>query len=335
MQNDYKFYTEPFNHQRERFYLYREKEYHAHLWEQRTGKSKISIDTLAWQYSKGFISAGLIIAPCGVHLNWGKNEFPIHCPPWIGCEPVTWVSSPNREQKRSLDALCNGSTRHGLRCLIMNIEALRTERGFAFALQFMRNFRTNFTLDEGSIIKNVTAQQTQKIVGWRGKPGLGAHAAYRRILNGTLITNSPLDAWPQFAFLDDSILGPSHVAFKNRYAIVEMQGRMVWAVKKKLEEIAAKLGTWPWGELVSANEEGVITAGQQPVESGPSIDFVVKMSGRMTYNLIWRCGRVSSTEKMVFQPDQVYPVITGYRHLEELQAKIAPHSDRILKAYLE
>ena len=330
--NDYKFPRPPFKHQEERFYLYRDREAHAHLWEQRCGKSGVAIATAAWQYGRGMVTGLLVVAPNGVHLNWAKNELPQDMPSHVGCEPVTWVSSPNKEQRKALDALCNGSTKQGLRCLIMNIEALRTERGYDFALQFMRNFRTNFTLDEGSIIKNVAAQQTQKIVGWRGRLGLGAHAAYRRLLNGTLITQSPLDAWPQFAFLDDSILGTSHVTFKNRYAIVELQGRMAGAVKKKLEEIAARLGTWPWGELISADEEGVITAGQQPLENGPPLDFTVKMAGRMTYNLLWRCGRATGAEKMVFQPGQVYPVITGYRHLDELQARIAPHSDRILKA---
>lgn len=337
--NDYKFPRPPFKHQEERFYLYRDRIAHAHLWEQRCGKSGVAIATAAWQYSRGQITGLLICAPNGVHLNWGKNEIPADMPAHVGCEPVTWVSSPNREQRRALEALCNGSTRRGLRCLIMNIEALRTERGRDFALQFMRNFRTNFTLDEGSIIKHVDSLQTQMMIGWYGGKrhrgcgnGLGEHAAYRRLLNGTLITQSPLDAFPQFAFLDDSILGTSYTTFKNRYAVVEMQGRMKWAVAKKLEEIAARLNTWPWGELVSADDEGVITAGQQPLESGPPINFTVRMAGRMTYALNWKCGRVEGSERMVFEPGQVYPVITGYRHLDELQVRLAPHSDRILKA---
>ena len=164
--NDYKFPRQPFKHQEERFYLYRDKAAHAHLWEQRCGKSGIAIATAAWQYGKGQITGLLIVAPNGVHLNWGKNEIPADMPMHVGCEPVTWASAPNKEQRRALEGLCNGSTKQGLRCLIMNIEALRTERGRDFALQFMRNFRTNFTLDEGSIIKHVDSLQTQMTIGW-------------------------------------------------------------------------------------------------------------------------------------------------------------------------
>lgn len=40
----------------------------------------------------------------------------------------------------------------------------------------------------------------------------------------------------------------------------------------------------------------------------------------------------SGTEKLIFQPGQVYPVVTGYRYLDELQKRIAPFSDRVLRS---
>ena len=330
--NDFKFHTQPFKHQEESFYKYRDREYHATLWEQRTGKSKLTLDVSSYLYSKGQATGLLIIAPNGVHLGWARNEIPLHMAPHIGCEPVVWNSTPNVTQRKELDRLINNSTSLGLRCLCMNIESLRSEKGRTFALQFMRNFRTILVLDEGSTIKNPTAQQTKYIIGDRGKKGLNVHAPFRRLLNGTLITNSPLDAWSQMAFLDDYILGPSFVTFRNRYAVIEMQGRMQGEVKKKLEIIAGRFGAVPWGDIISSDENGVITSGQQPLDEGCPIDFSIKQCGRMAYKLDWRCGKAGGSETMIFQPGQTYPVVTGYRHLDELQRKIAPWSDRVLKA---
>ena len=333
--NDFKFHTEPFDHQRERFYLYRDKEFHAHLWEQRTGKSKIVIDTAAWLYGKGQINGLLIISPNGVHLGWCRNEIKIHMAPWCGCEPVVWKSSPNAEERKYLEKLKKNSSSLGLRCLSMNVEALNTPKGYDFALQFMRNYRTLFVIDEGSIIKNVEALRTQKIIGHRGKPGLNVHAPYKRLLNGTPVTNSPLDVYPQMVFLDDYILPSSYVAFKNRYAVVEMQGKFKWKVMQALEEIAGQWNRLPWGDMESSEEDGLITAGLQPLDEGPPIEFTVTRCGRTGFNVNWSCGkqnRKAGRKLIMTQPGDVYPVVKEYRYLDELQRKIAPHSDRVLKA---
>lgn len=330
--NDFKFKRQPFKHVEERFYLYRDKPFHAHLWEQRCCKSAVTILTAAHLYGKGQINGLLVVAPNGVHLGWVKNELPSDMPDYCGCEPVVWKSSPNAEERKSLERLTKNSTALGLRCLSINVEALNTPRGYEFALQFMRNYRTLFVIDEGSIIKNVEALRTQKIIGHRGKPGLNVHAPYKRLLNGTPVTNSPLDVYPQMVFLDDYILPSSYVAFKNRYAIVEMQGRMKGEINKRLLTIAGRFNAIPWGDMITSENNGVIMAGVQPLDEGASIEFTVKMAGRMAYNMFWKCGRAEGVEKLIFQPGQVYPVITGYRHLDELQQKIAPHSDRVLKA---
>ena len=100
--SDYQFKTDPFDHQRERFYLYRDAEYHAHLWEQRTGKSKITIDTVAYRYEKGDIDAVMLIAPNGVHLNWIKNEIPAHMPERIDCYAVAYKSTPKAAERDAL-----------------------------------------------------------------------------------------------------------------------------------------------------------------------------------------------------------------------------------------
>lgn len=323
--NDYLFKTDPYDHQRERFYLYRDKEYHAHLWEQRTGKSKITVDTAAWQYGKGNIDGLLVISPCGVHINWVRNEIPTHMPEYTNCDPVLWTGKPNATQKKALERLVKNSTSLGLRCLSMNAEALVTEKGYAFAKQFLMNYRTMLVVDEGSVMKNMSAIRTDKILR------LSCHAPVRRLLNGTPVTQSPLDVYPQFVFLDENIFGTSYVAFKSKYAIVEMQGKMFGVILNKLEQIAERFGTYLWGSLTQSEDKGVITAGSHPTDNGYLIDFKVIQNGRMSYRMDWQFGKHTGSVDMVFEAGQVYPVITGYRHLDELQGIIAPHSDRVLK----
>lgn len=324
--NDYKFRTVPFKHQEERFYLYRDKEYHAHLWEMRCGKSKISLDTAAWLNLKGRITGLLILAPAGVHINWQRAEIPTHMPEYVGCEPTLWQSSPNAEERKQLDKLTK-NTGLGLKALCMNLEAIRTEKGFDFARKFLRNYRCMLVMDEGSMIKNPSAIQTKQTLA------LASEAPYRRLLNGSPVVNSPLDVFSQFAFLDWDILGRSHVTFRNRYAIVEMQGRMKGEVKKRLDRIAALVGSYCWGELVYSEMKGVVEAGLQPLADGyPPIEFYIKQAGRSTYTLRWRCGQRVDEERMFFQAGETYQVIKGYKNLDELKDRIAPHSDRVLKA---
>lgn len=323
--NDYLFKTEPYDHQRERFYLYRDKEYHAHLWEQRTGKSKITIDTAAWRYAKGDIDALLVIAPCGVHLNWVRNEIPTHMPDHTGCDPVVWLAEPKAAERKRLEALQKNSTAFGLRCLSMNIEALNSPRGLAFAKSFLMNYRTMLVIDEGSTIKSMTAGRTKAALN------LSIHAPVRRLLNGTPVTQSPLDVYPQFTFLDENILGSSYVSFRSEYATMEMQGKMWYTVKRLLDDIAARLGSYCWGELQQSEDKGVISAGYQPLDSGVPIEFKIKQMGKTHWHLLWTCGRESGLEKMTFDQGSVYQVITGFRNLDKLQSVIKPHSDRVLK----
>lgn len=287
MATDYIYKTPPRAHQEAAFLKYRDREFHAHLWEQRVGKTWTAILTGAWLYSQGKIDAVLIIAPNGVHLEWALNQIPEHCPDHVCPTIGIWNSSPNAAQKAALKTFMN-SDKMGLRFFCMNIDAVNTEKGRAFATMFLQSFRCLLVVDEGSIIKNYDAQRTKALVGDRGKKGLAALAPYRRLLNGTPITQSPLDLFPQFLFLDEMILGSSAVTFRNRYAIIELQGRMTSEIKKRLEKIAAMNGTYCWGDLVTSHEERAITAGSQPLEDGSRIDFIVKMAGRMVYNMEWR-----------------------------------------------
>lgn len=207
---DYLFKTKPFDHQKDRFLLYRDKEFHAHLWEQGTGKSKMIVDTASWLYAQGKICAVLVVAPNGVQRNWVINEFPNHCPDYIDYKATWYVSSPNkRETERMKAVMCH----KGLIVVAMNIEALATEKGKKFAAGFVKMLKCLLVVDESSMIKNPKAIRTKVLLD------ISVHAKYRRILTGTPVTQGPLDIFTQFTFLDDNILGTSsYYAFRNRYA---------------------------------------------------------------------------------------------------------------------
>jgi len=59
----------PFKHQQDEWDISREYEMRAILWEQGTGKTKLTIDTAQWLFRQGLIDAVFVVAPNGVHTN--------------------------------------------------------------------------------------------------------------------------------------------------------------------------------------------------------------------------------------------------------------------------
>lgn len=217
---DYLFGTKPFAHQLEGFALSRDKEYFALLMEQGTGKTKLTIDTIGDSYCKGEINAALVIAPNGVHRMWITDEIPTHCPEYIETWEAWYSSQPRAKERDQLKRAL--AARSGLKIVSMNVEALATKKGYAFAKEFLIAHKAILVVDESSVIKNHKAIRTKNILKLR------TYAVKRRILTGTPVTQGPLDVFTQFNFLDPTILGmSSYYGFRNRYAIMrEMQVRV-------------------------------------------------------------------------------------------------------------
>lgn len=213
--NDYCYKTKPFEHQHKVFKESRDREYFALLMEQGTGKSKVIVDTACWLYGNGEIDTMLVIAPNGVHTNWVINEIPTHAPEHYNVLTAWYRSNPNKQEENQLCKVLKHDGL-GLKVVAMNIEALATKKGVAFAKGFLLSYRTILVVDESSVIKNHSAIRTKNLLK------LSIHAQYRRILTGTPITQGPLDLFTQFAFLDPTILHTtSYYAFRNRYAITK------------------------------------------------------------------------------------------------------------------
>jgi len=244
---DYKFKTKPYKHQLIALENSWNKETFAYFMEMGTGKTKVLIDNLAMLYDKGKVDGALIIAPKGVIGTWYSQEIPTHLPNHIEKVTVLWQANINQKQQDKLDRLFE--TGEDLHILIMNVEALSTDKGKIFAAKFLRSHRPMMVIDESTTIKNPKAKRTKNILE------LSKLALYRRILTGSPVTKNPLDLYSQCEFLDPYLLDfTSYYAFRNRYAEMKdayIGGRTISLVAgfKNLPELAETLKSFSYRVL--------------------------------------------------------------------------------------
>jgi SNF2 family DNA or RNA helicase len=75
----YPYKTKPYEHQRNALNESAEKNNWAYFMEMGTGKTKVTIDNIAFLYLQRKITSVLIIAPKSVYTNW-ESEIEIHMP---------------------------------------------------------------------------------------------------------------------------------------------------------------------------------------------------------------------------------------------------------------
>ena len=236
---NYKFKTKPYAHQMTALEKSWNKESYAYFMEMGTGKTKVLIDNLAMLYDKGKVNGALIVAPKGVIGTWYNNELPTHLPNHIEKKMVLWKAAITKKQQHNLDTLFE--TGEDLHILIMNVEALSTDKGMKFAENFLRSHRALMAIDESTTIKNPKAGRTKNILA------LAREARYRRIMTGSPVTKNPLDLFSQCYFLDPFHLDhESYYSFRMRYAIMKtanIAGRKIQLVSgfKNLGELSDKL----------------------------------------------------------------------------------------------
>jgi SNF2 family DNA or RNA helicase len=227
------FKTTPFSHQAEEFVTSGNQEIRGILWEQGTGKSKLTIDTAANLYLQEEIDAVLVVAPNGVHGNWIFDEIPAHLPDEVPVRSLEWESKKAKTQKyqRSLEALIRFE---GLAFLSVNYDVF-ARKGAAreFVDRFLAERKVFFICDESQRIKTPGAKRTQAICRLgrefpKGKPVI-ENVRHRRILSGTPVTQSPLDIYAQLKFLDWDLWRregfASFESFKTNFAIYEKMVR--------------------------------------------------------------------------------------------------------------
>ncbi len=239
---NYKFKTKPYKHQMTALEKSWNKQNFAYFMEMGTGKTKVLIDNMSMLYDKGKIDGALIIAPKGVVKTWYEQELPAHLPNHIENVTVLWQPNITKTQQEKLESLFETGT--DLHILIMNVEALSTEKGVKFATKFLNSHKTLMAIDESTTIKTPTAKRTKNIID------LGKYAKYKRIMTGSPVTKNPLDLYTQCEFLDPYLLDfTSYYAFRNRYAemkTMHLRGRSIQVVDefKNLGELSDTVKTF-------------------------------------------------------------------------------------------
>lgn len=244
-----KFKTQPYKHQLECLKKFGRTPAFALLAEMGTGKTWIIINDMAGLWTENKCDGVLVFAPNGVHSNWTRLEIPKHMPDDVSYICVAWSANPKVYERIFLTAILNpfpipvlnklnkkitsfidqtiifskaiGKSdcpipmlKPDLRILTMNWEALQNKKGMDVAYQFAKSCKQLMIVcDESDSIKNPRAKRTQNLMF------LKRFAKWKRIMTGTSINNSPFDAFSQFNFLDEDILGTtSFYAFKAQYA---------------------------------------------------------------------------------------------------------------------
>ena len=229
----YSYKTSPYEHQKIALNQGGRLKNYAYFMEMGTGKTKVTIDNVAYLWQIHEIKECVVIAPNSVYLNW-VDEIKLHSPinPYIWC----WKIDKDKELDRN-------SQSNKLIYILMNVEALSHKSGQKW-LQERINLNGNemmVVIDESTTIKNPTALRTKAICK------LGRGVKYRRILTGSPVTKSPLDLYTQCAFLSKALLGfESFYTFRARYAVmhqIQLGSNQVLVPKyyTNLDELEGKL----------------------------------------------------------------------------------------------
>lgn len=205
----YHWEVKPFLHQEEAFALSLNREAYAYLLEMGLGKTAIALANAGELHKKGKLAGVLILAPKGVHRQWINEQIPEHLDKSIVVNTIIWKSGKDIDPRTM--------NQRGLTFFAMNIDAVRTKKGYEAAERFLKlhNGRSMMIVDESQLIKGWKAIRTRTV--WK----LGELSSYRRIATGTPISKNVMDAWSQFKFLDWKILGHKYLtSFRNRYCIM-------------------------------------------------------------------------------------------------------------------
>lgn len=209
-----KFKTPAFAHQIEGVKLLLRHPAFAIFDEMGAGKSKQVIDTACVLANGDKIDTVVVLAPASVRSVWLDAETgEIRKHAWIPSRVLEFHSPRGGTRWREI-------WRHGERRLtwiVTNYEFIRSETNRSWLLKGLEDKKTFLVLDESSYVKNRASKQTHAA----GK--VRQRCSRVVLLNGTPVSNSPLDLWAQMMILDQRILGnrfKNFYQFKYHYAIM-------------------------------------------------------------------------------------------------------------------
>ena len=218
--------AKPYQHQRDAFafacelFGLRDSGRHSQgaalLMEMGTGKTITSIAITGALYLSGNIRRVLVVAPLSIVGVWDE-EFG----KFAGFDySLAVLSGTGAKKADTLRHMCGAA----LQVAVVNYEsAWRLEKEILA-------WKPDLVIcDEGHKIK------THNIAASKALHRIGAKAAYRLLLTGTVITNKAIDVFSQYKFLNPEIFGQSFYVFRNRYFDMVGYGNHTPVMKRSME----------------------------------------------------------------------------------------------------
>lgn len=206
----YQYKHKPFDHQRQAFLTSRDADIYAYFMEQGTGKSKLTVDVGAYNYSTGRIEAMIVIAQNGVHTNWVDIEIPEHIPDWCPYKSFVYSANMTKAKWKELEEVI--AAPNCFKIFAFNIEGFTSDKAREILERLILTFKCIIVVDESDQIKNYTSKRTTYLTA--ACDGV----AMKRILTGTEITKGLEDLFGQLNFLGTKVLGYDNItSFKNHF----------------------------------------------------------------------------------------------------------------------
>ena len=258
----------------------------AYLMDMGTGKTITTIAVAGTLFKTGHIKRLLVVAPKSIVNVW-QQEFDKFAAFPYTLAVLDGDGSKKADTIRHMDSA-------GLAVIVVNYESCwRLETDIA-------RWRPDMIVcDESSKIKNPQAKCSKAL------HRLGKNSEYNLILTGTPITNSPLDFFSQYKFLDEGIFGSSFYGFRGKYAILGGYQNHQIVGYKKLAELVQKAHSVAYRirideavelpEFIDEIRPVVLEKRAQQVYDGIDKDsFAELMSGEVTArNVLTRLLRLS------------------------------------------
>jgi SNF2 family DNA or RNA helicase len=184
-------------------------EFYGLFLDMRLGKTKIIIDAACILREELKVNVILVVSPSPVRGVWIDED------PELGeIKKHSWLPSRVFEFHNPVRLVWQDKEPQ-LDWVITNFEFLRSEEHREDLKRLLYARQVMMVLDESSFVKSRSAAQTKACLE------LGKLATRRYILNGTPVTQSPLDLWSQMNFLSPRILPyKNFFHFRSDYAVL-------------------------------------------------------------------------------------------------------------------
>jgi SNF2 family DNA or RNA helicase len=171
------------------------------------GKTKQVIDTACFLADAGVIDTVLVISPASVRAVWAGEFGEI--------DKHAWFPSTISEYHSKTPRLAHAAGT--LNWHVTNYEFIRDKARLTALMTQLVNRKVMMVLDESSRIKSHKAATTKAVL----KLSEFFPNSRKVILNGTPISNNPLDLWAQLEFLDPAIIGANgFFHYRAKYAVM-------------------------------------------------------------------------------------------------------------------